>query len=67
MGELKVIGGRTRETGECRAVSVLGVVGMTFGPADGANDTAVGMEGVGVAEVDVRLVDGGTKPYDQLH
>ena len=67
MGELKVIDGGTGSAGKCGAVDVLGVVGTKIGPADGANDTAVGMECVGIAEVDARLVGGGTKRYDKLH
>ena len=46
---------------------MLGVVSTKHGPADGDNDTAVGVEGVDVAEVDVRLIGGVTKLYDELH
>ena len=46
---------------------MLGVVNTKLGPTDGATDTTGGVEGVDVAEVDVRLVGGVTKPYDQLH
>ena len=67
MGELKVIVGETVSASECGAVGVLGVVRTELGPADDANDTTLAIEGVGIAEVDVRLVGGGIKPYDQIH
>ena len=67
VGELKIIGGETISAGEWGAVCRLGVVGTKLGPADGANDKTAGVEGVDVAGVDVRLVGGLTKPYDQLH
>ena len=67
MGELKVIGGETSSAAELGAVGVLGVVKTKLGPADGAIDTTGGVEGVDVADVDVKQVGGVTKPYDQLH
>ena len=66
MGVSKLIGGEAGSAGELGAVAVLGFVGTKLGPADGANDTTAGVE-VDVAEVDVRLVCGVTKPYDQSH
>ena len=66
MGELQVIGGETGSAGWWGAVGVLGVVSTKLGPADSANDTAVGVEGLDVAEVVVRLVGGGVELYDHL-
>ena len=67
VSEFKVIDGEAGSTGECGAIGVLGVVGTKLGPADGADDTPVGVKSVGRAEVDVKLIGGGTEPYDQLH
>ena len=63
---MKVIGGETGSAGWWGAVGVLGVVSTKLaklGPADRVNDTAVGVEGVDVAEVVVRLVGGGGWNY----
>ena len=65
--ELKVIGRGAGSFGDSGAVDVLGVVGTTLGPTDGADDTAVGEEGVGKAEVDIRFVGTGTEPCVKLH
>ena len=62
-----VIGGETVAAGWWGAVGVPGVVNTKLGPADGVIDTTGGVEGIDVAEVDVRLVGGGVKLYDQLH
>ena len=59
IGELNVIGEETGSAEWWGAVGVLGVVSTKLGPADDVNDTAVGVEGVDVAEVVVRLVGGG--------
>ena len=64
---MKVIGRGMSSNGERGAVGVLGVLRTKLGPTDGADDTAMGVEDVGIAEVDVRLVVGGTEPCDRLH